>query len=106
MIYQAYLENGPSDLLSLAIRTNNQECQELLSGLLQKKVHLERAEEHFYDSIQKILDRNWMVKREAIKARIQSAQCSDEEVLELVKQFDELKRAPKLKVESGAASQG
>lgn len=95
-VYQAFLAaaaaNEPCDMLSLAMRVNDHESQELLSGLLQKKVNLERAEEHFKESLQKILDRNWMEKREAIKARIQSGQSTDEEILDLVKQFDQLKR--------------
>lgn len=101
LIYQAILEfvtaQQPIDLLSLAIRIGHPEGQELLSGLFEKKVNLERAEEHFRESVQKILDRHWMEKRESIKARIHSAQCTDEEVLLLVKQFDELKRnSPKI----------
>ncbi len=65
-----------------------------MSDLLQKKVNKERAESQLVETIQKILDRNWMEKREEIKIRIQSGQCSDEEVLNLVKQFDDLKRNP------------
>ena len=41
----------------------------------------------------KILDRNWMEKREGIKRKIQSGQCTDEEALLLLREFDELKRA-------------
>ena len=50
--------------------------------------------------MQKILDRNWMLKREEIKTRIHSGQCSDEEALELAKQFEEIRRTP-TKVRSG-----
>lgn len=98
-LYHAYVEchsaSQPCDLLSLAIRLNNAEDQQLLSELMQKKINKERAETQFLQTIQKILDRNWMESREEIKIRIQSGQCSDEEVLRLVKQFDELKSPPK-----------
>lgn len=104
-IFQAYLEsvaaNDQGDLVALAMRVNNQEGQEIISALPQKKVNLERADEHFVESIQKILDRNWMEKRESLKARIQSAQHSDEETTGLVQQFTVLNRTPpRIKAES------
>jgi DNA primase len=93
-IYEYYLEKGPSDLLTLAIQVLHPEAQQFISEILQKKVNKERAETHFVETIQKILDRNWMQKREEIKMRIQSGQASDDEVLELVKQFDAIKQSP------------
>lgn len=91
---EGYVEKQPCDLLALAIRLNDSEGQALLSEILQKKVYLDRAEQHYHESLQKILDRNWMEVREEVKAKIQSAQYSDEEVFEFVKKFDELKRNP------------
>lgn len=97
-IFEIYRDNyehqRPCDLLSLAIDLDDAEGQLVLSDLVQKKVNKERAEQQFIETIQKILDRNWMEKREEIKIRIQSGQCSDEEALELAKQFDNLKRNP------------
>lgn len=97
-LYEALLEcgssDGPFDLLALAIRLGSDEGQELLSGLLEKKVNLERSKEHFKESLQKILDRNWMEECETLKGKIHSAEGSDEEVLLLVKKFDELKKKP------------
>lgn len=97
-IYETYRENyenhRPCDLLSLAIDLDDAEGQLVLSDLVHKKVNKERAEQQLIETIQKILDRNWMEKREAIKMRIQSGQCSDEQALELAKQFDDLKRNP------------
>ncbi len=100
-IYEVYRENYENqhscDLLSLAIDLDDAEGQLVMSDLLQKKINRERAEQQLIETIQKILDRNWMQKREEIKIRIQSGQCSEEEALDLVKQFDELKRhAPKV----------
>lgn len=94
-----YEETNACDLLALTVRMEDSESQVFLSEILKKKVNLERAEEHYQESIQKILDRNWMGAREEIKAKIQSAQCSEEEVSELVKRFDDLKRnSPKVKI--------
>ena len=97
-LYQAYLEayenNRANDLLSLAIQLDDAEGQLFLSELLQKKVNKERAEQQIKETLQKILDRNWMEKREEIKMRIQSGRCSDDEAFELAKKFDELKRNP------------
>lgn len=97
-IFTVYKENyenqRPCDLLSLAIDLNDAEGQLVMSDLLQKKINKERAEEQLIATIQKILDRNWMEKREEIKVKIQSGQCSDDEALALVKVFDELKRSP------------
>lgn len=97
-LYQAYLEccssSNSFDLLDLAIRVNNGEGQQAISEILQKKVNVEKAEEYYLAAIQKVLDRNWMERREEIKTQIQSAQCSDEEASLLMKKFDELKKLP------------
>jgi len=97
-LYEAYLEcyreNTPCDLLALAIYIDDSEGQKVLSEILQKKVNLERAEEQYRETLKRILDRNWMEIREEVKSKIQSAQCSEEEVFELTKKFDELRRNP------------
>lgn len=97
-IYQAYLalaeKNHSLDLLSLAIDLDDAEAQMLISDILQKKVNKEKADEDFINTIQKLLDRSWLQAREEIRAKIHSGRCSDDEVLELAKQFDELKKMP------------
>lgn len=97
-ILRVYLENWENqhscDLLSLAIDLDDAEGQFVMSDILQKKVNKERAEAQLIETIKKILDRNWMQKREEIKMKIQSGQCSDEEATELAKEFDSLKRNP------------
>ncbi len=96
-IFEIFLQNyknqRPCDLLSLAIDIGDAEGQLVLSDLIQKKVNKERAEQQLIETIQKLLDRNWMEKREAIKVRIQSGHCSDDQALELAKEFDSLKRS-------------
>lgn len=97
-IFEVYCHNYANqrscDLLSIAIDLDDVEGQLVLSDLVQKKVNKDRAEPQLKETIQKILDRNWMEKREEIKMRIQSSQCSDEEAHELAKRFDDLKRNP------------
>jgi len=104
-IFHTFMENTTKDhtcdLLELVSNLDDVEGQLVLAELLQKKVDKEKAEKHFLDTIQKILNRNWMGKREEIRMKIQSGQCSDDEVLDLVTQFDDLKREPpKLVTES------
>lgn len=94
-LYKAYLslaaEGKQPDLIDLA---TDETMQALLIELNLKKVNVEKAEEQFVDSIQKILNRNWMQKREEVRLKIQGGGCSDDEVMVYVKQFDELKRSP------------
>ncbi len=93
------------DLLALAIAAGQNEAQDLISEILLKRVNKDRAEEHFVESIQKLLNRNWMAEREAVKQKIHSGQFSDDEVTELAKQFDALKHAiPKVRVVDKAKS--
>ena len=91
---ELYKENKPKDLLSLAIGLDENEAQLLLSEIMDKKVNMQRAEEGIKETIHKILLREWMDQREAIKMKIHSGKCSDEEALELAKQFDAIKKKP------------
>lgn len=97
-IYKTYLEHTSRehtcDFLQLASLLDDVEGQLVLAELLQKKINKEKVEEYFIETVQKILNRNWMEKREEIKVKIQSGRYEDAAVLELVKQFDELKREP------------
>ena len=60
----------------------------------EKKVNKEKAEEQLIETIKKILDRNWMLKREAVKQKIQAGNCSDDEAILLAKEFDTLRKEP------------
>ncbi len=97
-IFQIYCSNhslGKScDPLSLAAELDDTEGIKVLSEILERKVNQERAELHFLETLQRLLDRNWMEKREAIKMKIQDGSCSEDEAMDLVRQFDELKRNP------------
>lgn len=85
-------EEGPRDLISLGSVLEKEEEQILLSEIVQKKVNLDRAEEGLVEVIHRLLIRKWMEERESIKAKIQSGTCSEEEILQLAKAFDEIKR--------------
>ncbi len=81
------------DLLSIVIESESEEVQELIGELLHKRINREKADEYFRQTIQRLLERDWMEQREALRMKIQSGECSEEEVLELVREFDQLKVA-------------
>ncbi len=93
-LFSVYMETTAADLLSLANNLNNTEEQILFSQIVQKKVNPEKAEEGVLETSTKMLQHHWMEEREKIKIQIQSGRCSEDEVLELAKQFDALKGAP------------
>lgn len=98
---ECYREKRPCDLLAIATVIEDAEIQPAISEILKIKVNKERAELHLIEAIQKILDRNWMEKREQIRMRIIDGQCSDEEAMLLTKRFEELKKKhPKVIPES------
>jgi DNA primase len=99
LYFDAYAQNQPRDLLSLAVQMDEGEEQLLLSEIMQKKVNLQKAEEGLTETIRKLLIRSWMDERESIKAKIHSGAGSDEEILELAKQFDEIrKKTPEVRL--------
>lgn len=89
----AAIEGKECDLLSLAIDLENPEQQLFLAEILQKRINRERAVEGFTETVQRLLERRWMQRREEIKLKIYSGIGSEEEVLELARRFDEIKRA-------------
>lgn len=97
-LFALYLEacdhNRPCDLLSLGMELTQAEEHQLLSDIMQKRINLQRAEAGLIETIQKLLQRHWMELREAIKMKIQSGKSSDEEAMELAKQFDAIKKKP------------
>lgn len=97
-IFFKYLENHrqqvPCDLLSLAIDLDDAEAQFLISDLVHKKVKKEKVEVQLKQTVQKILERNWMEKREEIRRKLQQESISEQETLSLLKLFDELNKSP------------
>lgn len=93
-LYQALDQEEFPDLLTLASEMKSEKVQECLEELVSKRIPKERVDQYFPLSIQKILDRNWMRKREKVRLRLQSGRASDEEALRLAKEFDALKNNP------------
>lgn len=93
-ILEQYAEQQNIDLIPLVSRVENAEQQLFLADILQKKISIERAKESTKDTIKKILERNWMKRREEIKSKIQAGGLTEEEILMLAKAFDDLKKLP------------
>ena len=105
-LYEKYIaaakDGKPCDLLSLAIDLDHAEQQIFMAEVLQKKVNREKAYECFVETVQRILERHWMQQREEIKIRIYSGKCSEDEVLDLARQFDLIKKErPVVKTDDG-----
>jgi DNA primase len=92
-IMEAAQLDKPFDLLSLAIGLDSPDQQLFMAEVLQKKINRDRALACFIETVQKMLERHWMHQREEIKIKIYSGSCSEAEVLELARKFDEVKRA-------------
>lgn len=88
----AYQANTPRDLMTLAIELDDPEAQLVIAELHQRKIKREQSKEAFKECILKILHRNWMQKREHIRISIQSGQVSDDEVLLLTKEFEQVRK--------------
>lgn len=89
---QASSENKPRDLLALGTHLEEGEEQEMLAQIMQKKINLSRAKEGVVETVEQILTRRWLQKREEIRIKIHSGRCSEEEAIALAKEFDEIKK--------------
>jgi DNA primase len=89
---KAFEENCSCDLLALGSCLQSEEDQKLLSEIMQRKINLLKAEEGFKETVRRILIRQWMDQREAIRTKLQSGAFTDEEALDLARQFDEIKK--------------
>ncbi|MCB1181077.1 MAG: DNA primase [Chlamydiia bacterium] len=87
-----YYEKKALDPLSLLAATDSPDGEKCLDELYKKRVNKERAEVQLIETIQKLLDREWLQEREKIKMDIHHGKHTQEEILELVKQFDGLKK--------------
>lgn len=90
-VYEIYKANDSLDLFTLALDLDEGEL--FMNEISQKKINREKAEDQFIETVERILLRNWMTKRESIKNKIQSGTLDDAAVMELVKEFDVLKQA-------------
>lgn len=92
-LFSFYRQSPDLDLLSLMIELNDPEAQVTLEEMMKKKINKERAEIHLKETIQKILERNWMKEREAISLQIQTEKHTEEELMKLLQIF---KNPPKI----------
>jgi DNA primase len=93
-IFQTFLDHPETDLLSLMTDPDD---QLLISETMEKKVNLDKAEEQFIETVKKILDRNWMERRQEINKKMQDTSLSDDESIALTMEFVEVtKNAPKV----------
>lgn len=89
-LYKKYLENEEA-FFDSPLKIDNPEEKLCLSEILSRQVNLDRADEGVETTILKLLERKWMMEREAIKMQIHSGQLDDDEVFKLAKDFDRLK---------------
>jgi replicative DNA helicase len=87
-------KEGKLDWLSLMMHLQKEHLDDLFVEITRKKVQEGKLEEASREVMNKMLIRNWMMRREEIKNKIQTNRQGDEEALNLAKQFDELKLNP------------
>ncbi|MFN0064614.1 MAG: DNA primase [Chlamydiales bacterium] len=88
-LFKNYLKIENPDLLSFA---GEEEAEKCLEEITRKRVHFERAEANFLETVQKMVDREWLARRESIKREMMSGNKEDREVMELAKEFDAIRR--------------
>ncbi|KAF3362964.1 DNA primase [Chlamydiales bacterium STE3] len=93
-IYEIYQGSANPSLLTLALELDEGEGEAFLNEISSKRINREKAEAQFIETVQCLLERNWMIQRESIKNQIQSGHLDDEKVLGLVKEFDAIKSSP------------
>ena len=91
-LYEKFLEDPRCDLLTLGSCLESEEDQKLLSEIMQRKINISKAEEGFKETVRKILVRQWMQQSEAIRSKLHSGSVTEEEALELGRQFVEIKK--------------
>ncbi len=89
-IFRAMLENPMVDMLTLM---SDPEDQRLINETMEKKVNLDKPEEQYIETIKKILNRNWMERREEVNKRMADASLSEDDSILLTKEFVELTRS-------------
>ncbi len=93
-LYQYLLSSQSVDLLGLGTALTREEDLLFLSEVMQRKVNLAKAEEGFKQTVQRLLEREWMQEREGIRLQLHEGHLSDEESLAALKRFDILKNEP------------
>lgn len=90
-LMQSYKNNQKCDLLELVGELDEGEGQKLIEDLMKKKVPNEKCVSLFQIALKKLLDRNLMLKQEEIRKKTQSGLFTEDEELELAKEFQAVK---------------
>ncbi|CAM0117340.1 DNA primase [Rhabdochlamydiaceae symbiont of Dictyostelium giganteum] len=85
-------EGKKLDLLSLATGVEQGEEEAIVETVMSRKVHLDKADHMIRLTIKRLLERNWLEERERIKIALHGGSLSEEEALNLARQFDLLKK--------------
>lgn len=97
-VFEQYLllknDNHDMDIPTLKQVMNSDGESDIFSLIEAKKVNFQKAEQGVKDAVLSVKQRNWLFEREEIKNAIQSSNKSEEEVLALAKQFDDLRKTP------------
>lgn len=80
------------DLLTCAGGLEKEEEGDLVLDMMKRKINPDKAAESLHSTLKRILERNWLEERERIKLALHSGTLSEDEALELAKQFDLLKK--------------
>lgn len=97
-VYRAFFhskhQRQATDILSLAIDIEEESAQTLLEEIYQKSIPQDRAFDGMQGTIQKILDRNWLEEKEAIKRAIHEGSQDQDEIFRLIKAYNQLNQHP------------
>ncbi len=91
LVLQGAQEGRKVDLLTCAAGLEKEEEGDLILEMMKRKINTDKAAESLQSTLRRILERNWLEERERIKLALHSGSLTEEEALELAKQFDLLK---------------
>lgn len=100
-LFEQVLDEPNVDLLTCAAGLEKEEEGDLVLEMMKRKINPEKARESLQFTLKRILERNWLEERERIKLALHSGSLTEEEALELAKQFDQLKKQIPTVLESG-----
>jgi DNA primase len=84
-------ENKPIDLLHLGSSLEEEEIT-FLEQIKEKRMHILKAKEGVFALVQKLLDREWLLKCNHVKSLIEAEKNSEERMFALAKEFDNIKK--------------
>lgn len=93
--FLSLLQQGEKiDLLTLSLNINDAREQEGLAKILQRKINPQKAKIAFIQGIEKMIAREWMTKREAIRNQMQQVTKDEKALVLLAKEFEALRITP------------